>query len=361
MIAVIGTGVVGACVGYYLAREGAEILLVDAGRPGVLTTGASLAWVNASSKADRPGYFELNAAGLAEYEHLADALGGTWWHPTGHLRWDYRDETALLAHVERLRARGYPAEVWEAERVRRLLEPDLAFPSPSALVAVFPSEGWVEGPQMVQALIAGAVKNGATTSFENSVRNIGVADGTVASIELAGGQTYQTETVVNAAGPGASGVAALVGRHLPMTTPPGLAVRVRTDTDLVRRVIHPPDIAIRPDRDGLAFLLARGIEPELARAELPLSHLIENVRQLAGRVVPELAGAPVVDARIGQRPIPFDGLPAVGKATAVDGYYEAITHSGITLGPILARALTAEILHGEIDPLVAGYRASRPR
>jgi glycine/D-amino acid oxidase-like deaminating enzyme len=361
MIAVIGTGVVGACVGYYLAMEGAEILLVDAGRAGVLTTGASLAWVNASSKADQPEYFELNAAGLTEYQHLAGSLGAAWWHPTGHLRWDYPDDTALLQHVERLRARGYPAEVWEAKRVQRLLEPDLAFPSPSALVAVFPSEAWVEGPGMVQALIAAAVTNGATTSFENAVRKISVGDGAVVSIELADGQTYAIEAVVNAAGPGASAVAALVGRRLPMTTQPGLAVRVRTDKDLVRRVIHPPDIALRPDGDGLTFLLARGIEPELARAKRPVTDLIENVRQLAGRVVPELAGSSVVDARVGQRPIPFDGLPAVGKATTVDGYYEAVTHSGITLAPILARALTAEILHGDIDPLVANYRASRPR
>jgi hypothetical protein len=37
----------------------------------------------------------------------------------------------------------------------------------------------------------------------------------------------------------------------------------------------------------------------------------------------------------------------------------AVTHSGITLGPIPARALTAEILRDQIDPLVSGFHASR--
>jgi glycine/D-amino acid oxidase-like deaminating enzyme len=57
--------------------------------------------------------------------------------------------------------------------------------------------------------------------------------------------------------------------------------------------------------------------------------------------------------------MPLDGLPMIGKATDIDGYYEAAMHSGITLGPIAARALTAEILHGRIDPLVSSLRASR--
>jgi len=50
MIGIIGTGALGACIGYYLSREGADVLLIDAGQPGALTTSASLAWVNASSK-----------------------------------------------------------------------------------------------------------------------------------------------------------------------------------------------------------------------------------------------------------------------------------------------------------------------
>jgi glycine/D-amino acid oxidase-like deaminating enzyme len=86
-VAIIGTGALGACVGYYLAREGADVVLVDAGQPGARTTGASLAWVNASSKADNRAYFDLNFAGLREHQRLAAELAdGAWWNQTGHLR-----------------------------------------------------------------------------------------------------------------------------------------------------------------------------------------------------------------------------------------------------------------------------------
>jgi len=352
--------VVGACIGYYLADEGADVMLVDAGHPGEVTTSASFAWVNASSKADHRAYFDLNFAGLKEYEQLlAQFEGATWWHPTGHLRWDYRDEAELVNHVEQLRARGYPAEVWEARRVKRLLEPNVVFASPSAPVALFPSEAWVDGPKMVQALVAAAVEKRATTAFGTPVRAITVSDGAVTSVELAGGATYAVGAVVNAAGRAAPSVAALVGRIFPMKDQPGLAVRIATGKDWVHRVVHAPEIAMRPDGPGRGFLLARSVEPALNQAARISSHLVEIVTRLATQVVPDLRGASVLEARVGHRAIPADGLPALGKASQIAGYYEAVMHSGITLGPIAARTLTAEILHGDIDPLAASFRATR--
>jgi glycine/D-amino acid oxidase-like deaminating enzyme len=359
-VAIIGTGAVGACLGYYLAREGADVLLVDAGQPGALTTGASLAWVNASSKAGHTSYFELNFAGLGEHERLAAELAnGAWWNQTGHLRWDYRDERELATFVERLGARGYPAEVWEIEEARQRLEPHVAFDPQLALVALFPSEGWVDGPMMVQALVDAATRKGATKAFGSPVRTITVRDRAVTSVKLDNGETYAVDKVVNAAGPAAASVAALVGRSLPMRDTPGLAVRVETSGQWVHRVIHAPGIAIRPDGAGRAFLLARSAEATLRETGHASREVIEQVVQLAARVVPEFAGAAVADVRLARRPIPLDSLPVIGKAGDVYGYYEAVMHSGITLGPVVARALTAEILHEQIDPLVLSFRASR--
>jgi glycine/D-amino acid oxidase-like deaminating enzyme len=359
-VAVIGSGVVGACVAYHLAREGVNVLLVDAGRPGELTTSASLAWVNASAKTAHRAYFELNFAGCREYERLVGELpAASWWNPTGHLRWDYRDDRELVDAVEQLRARGYPAEVWEAGRVQAQLEPRIAFPGRSALVALFPSEAWVDGPELAQALVGAAVEMGATTAFGSELRTINITDSTVASIELATGETYPVERLVNAAGPGAAGVASLVGRVLPMQHSPGLAVRVRTSSDLVSRVIHPSGIAIRPDGPRRMFLLARSVEPALRTAGRTSGQLGDEVRRLGARAVPQLAGASVLETRVGYRPIPVDGFPVIGRAGDIDGYYEAVTHSGITLGPLVGRTLAAEIVRGEVDPLVSPFRASR--
>jgi glycine/D-amino acid oxidase-like deaminating enzyme len=360
MIAIIGTGVLGACIGYYLAREGADVLLIDTERPGALTTSASFAWVNASSKLSRPAYFELNFAGLREHEWLAaEFAGAPWWNQTGHLRWDYRDEHELAVVVERLQARGYSAEVWETERARRLLEPHVAFITRLTRVALLPTEGWIDGPRLVRALVDAASGEGARKAFGSSVRSITVTDGSVSAVELDNGEAYAVDKVVNAAGPAAPRVAALVGRHLAMEDRPGLAVRLETSGDWIHRVIHAPGIAIRPDGPARVFVLARLAEPELRKTGHASSEAVEQVVRLAERVVPPLADAVVADVRVGYRPIPLDGLPLIGPAGEISGYYEAVMHSGITLGPVVGRALAVELLHDRIDPLVSDFRASR--
>jgi glycine/D-amino acid oxidase-like deaminating enzyme len=355
-VAVIGAGVIGACIGYYLTRAGTDVLLVDAGNPGALTTSATFAWVNASNKADHRAYFDLNAAGLAEYEWLAAELGdATWWHQTGHLRWDYEDDCELARLVERVRARGYPAELWDTARAKRELEPCVNFAPPSRRVALFPSEGWVDGPQMVRALVDAAVSRGATTAFGSAVRAITHAGATVSSIELDNGERHSVKRIVNAAGPGAARVARLVDRDLPMEARPGLAIRLHAPGNPIRRVLHSPGVAIRPDGEARVFLLVRDVE--VARSQD--SRIVDEALRSAATLVPALTEASVADVRVGFRPIPADGFPMLGAPGGIGGYYEAVTHSGITLGPVIGRALAEEIVHGRIHPLTASFRANR--
>ena len=66
-----------------------------------------------------------------------------------------------------------------------------------------------------------------------------------------------------------------------------------------------------------------------------------------------------MEARFGMRPVPADGHSCVGALSAIPGYFEAVTHSGVTLGPLIGRLLAREILTGEVDPLIAPFRADR--
>jgi len=72
-----------------------------------------------------------------------------------------------------------------------------------------------------------------------------------------------------------------------------------------------------------------------------------------------LTTASLAQARIGVRPIPRDGLPCVGGVSAVSGYYEAVTDSGVTLGPLVGRLLAQEILTGMAGALLAPFRPDR--
>lgn len=75
--------------------------------------------------------------------------------------------------------------------------------------------------------------------------------------------------------------------------------------------------------------------------------------------MPELGNARIAQTRVSNRPIPADGFPSVGALPSVPGYYEAVSHSGITLGPVIGRLLAAEILSGERDEMLADFRPER--
>jgi hypothetical protein len=73
-MAVIGAGIVGASVAFWLARSGqARVWVVDRLLPGSGATSASFAWVNANDKTPCD-YFELNRVGLEEHFRLRDEL-----------------------------------------------------------------------------------------------------------------------------------------------------------------------------------------------------------------------------------------------------------------------------------------------
>ncbi|MHC5259479.1 NAD(P)/FAD-dependent oxidoreductase [Streptomyces sp. UC4497] len=363
-VAVIGVGVVGACVGWNLARRGAHVVLVDAGQPGEGVSDWSFSWVNASNKTVSRAYFDLNVAGIAAHRELAGVLGaGSWWHPTGHLRWadEAAAEAKLVETAELLGRWGYRVEACTGAEVRRRFEPVVSIPE-AARVLFYPDEGWVQGRQLVGRLVEEAVAAGAEVRAGTAVRDIRTgADGGVRTLDLSDGGALDVDAVVNAAGPDASHIAGLVGRDLPMRREPGAVARVDCAEVPVRRAMHTPHIEIRPDGDASVVLHSREVDALIdtdggAGGPDGFGRLLHAAAQ---RVVPGLANARIARTRVVNRPIPTDGFPSVGAVSAVPGYYEAVTHSGITLGPVIGRLLASEIVGGRGDALLAEFRAER--
>jgi glycine/D-amino acid oxidase-like deaminating enzyme len=355
-VAVIGAGIVGSSVAYQLSEGGAEVVMIDGAEPGSGTTSTSFAWINANNKLPRD-YFELNVAGMREHERLRDEIGDGWLHFTGNLIWTADDEQANLEkRVERLRSWSYAAEMLPASTVNEKLEPGAALPEIG--IAHFPEESWVDAPALTRRLVEAAVRNGAHERFGDAVRGIEV-EGEGVTLRLEDGEVH-ADAVVNATGAEATSVAEMVGRELPLDVFPGLLVRVAVPGEPLRHLMHTPLINVRPDGPGYILMHHDSVDERLtddfAGTEDPLcAELLER----AQLVLPALEEVEVVEARFGMRPVPADGHSCVGALSEIPGYYEAVTHSGVTLGPLIGRLLAREILTGEIDPLIAPFRADR--
>ncbi|MGW1810128.1 NAD(P)/FAD-dependent oxidoreductase [Streptomyces sp. NPDC002078] len=359
-VAVIGVGILGASVGWNLSRQGAEVVFIDAGQPGEGVTNWSFSWVNASNKTARKSYFDLNVAGMAAHRELARAIGSdSWWYPSGHLRWadDPAAQMKLLETAGVLASWDYRVEVYTGAEVRRL-EPALTMPG-EVPVVFYPDEAWVHGRHLVGRLVGQAVASGAELRSGTAVCEVGTgADGSIRTVALSDGSSLGVDIVVNAAGPSASHVAGLIARHLPMRLEPGVVTRIDCAQVPVRRAMHAPHIEIRPDGDASVVLHSREIDALIDTGEDP-AELARLLHESARHVVPELGNSRIAQTRVAHRPIPADGFPSVGAVPSVPGYYEAVSHSGITLGPVIGRLLASEILSGTRDELLTDFRPER--
>ena len=261
------------------------------------------------------------------------------------------DPAPLEARVARLRALDYLAELVTPTRAAEL-EPSLDFADTTA-IAWFPHECWAHGPTLARTLAAAARDHGARLAFDSPV--VALRD-----VVLASGEHLRADAVVLAAGRFTDRLAALAGLHVPLRPTSGLLAVTSPVAGGPTRIVYSSGIHFRPDGDGRYVLQSDDGDRSVAAdspedpAQLPMcGTLLERARRLA----PALAGARIEAARVGTRPMPIDGLPIVGPA--MPGIYLAVTHSGMTLGPLLGEIATAELLGGEPDPRLSPYRPNR--
>ncbi len=359
---VIGAGVIGASVAYRLAEAGVAVTVLEAHRVGRGTSGASFAWTNSASKTPR-AYHELNVAGMRAHAELGAAFGGApWWHGGGRIEWE--DEPAQAAQrerVQRLREWGYAVE-WIDRTQLAELEPDL---DPAqvgdAPIAFYPEDGWLDPVVYTHAMLSAARRSGATLHLGARVASIGTQGGRVTGVRTTDGRAFPADVVINCAGLWVNGPALDGGLRLPMAPTVGLLVFTPPVACALRRVVASPAIHARPDGAGRLMLHRTEIDATIAADRIPDPAMPEarEMMERAIRLFPSIGAAQAEAVRITQRPIPRDGLSAVGPMPHVEGYYLVVTHSGVTLAPLLGAAVADEVARGRERPELAPFRPAR--
>jgi glycine/D-amino acid oxidase-like deaminating enzyme len=369
---VVGAGIVGSCIALRLAEQGAEVTVVEAGRPGYGATANSFAWVGAS----HPGlhkpepYFQLNALGVQAYRRLeAEYHLGPWFARTGCLTWssDPAEQESTAANVAYLSGRGYNAALLSPGRAA-LLEPAAALAESCAAVAFFPDEGWVHGPPFAGRILVHARAAGAKLVVGERATGFALAGGRVSGVRLASGEVLAADTVVVACGRGSTDLLATISYELPMVsaaTQPsdalGLLVISRPMSSPVTRVLIADDVMIRPDGGGRLIIHDYRMDA-LVAADTPVVPVPEPAARLLRDTARHIRGADEVDVeavRIGVRVLPGDEMPVAGRIPGHGNVYVCATHSGVTLAPLLAELTAAEIMHDTDSALLATFRPDR--
>jgi len=375
-VLVVGGGIIGTSLAYYLAREGVAVVLLERGE------------LNREASGTNAGSFHLQIAihqltGF-EVETVADRLlpevrlyveaarlwqglerelaGPLEMHVTGGLM---VAETAvqlrLLHDKRRIEAEaGLETHVLEGEELRRFA-PYLAEDLVGA--SYCPLEGHANPLYAAPLYALRAADHGAAIRTRAAVTAIDpLPDGGFA-VATARGEV-RARRIVNAAGAWAGDLAALCGLSLPLRRE-GLHVNV---TEPRERFLEPlvQHIGRRLTlKQSLSdtFIIGGGWPARPAPAPGRYATVWESAAgnaAVAVRVVPRLADVRVVRTWSGVMAFTDDLSPIVGSSRALPGYFACVATTGFTLGPLLARLLAEQMTSpGAHSPLPADYSPDR--
>ena len=350
-ILVIGAGIIGASFAYHLARGGAMVTVIDSlQQGGGLATAHSWAWINSSWGNPEP-YFRLRKRSMELWRELQLDLPGFGVNWCGGLLWDL-PEPDLRAYAKRSVEWSYGARLVEAAEISAL-EPRL-INRPSIAVHVA-EEGMVEPVQAAQQFLKAAQDHGAQVKLGLQVEHLSVGERGVGGVMTSAGEIL-ADVVVLAAGVATAPLLKPLGLDFGIDAPPGLLVHSKPTVPLLRGLVMSPRLHVRQTAQGRLVAgtdfggMDPGDDPDAAAAQLfaEVKKLLRGTDELAFDFF-----------TLGHRPTPRDGVSAVGQIEGVAGLYVCVTHSGITLAPVLGALGAREILQGQRDELLLPFMPDR--
>jgi glycine oxidase ThiO len=351
-VVVVGGGIRGLCIAYYLARNAVGVTLVEKGFLGSGASSANAGLVNVSQKG--PGHYTLFSLLSADMypDFVAELDADVDYQRDGYLRVADTDadvEDLIQRAQTQSRVPGVTVEILDSRRARSL-EPAL---SPRIAAASFcAQDGNVDPLKLVRAVGRAARRHGAQILHHREVTGIRLEGGRATAVVTREGE-IAADAVVDAAGIFVPDVARMVGVRVPILPQRGQMFQLEALPPLLNRPIQ----ALRQLRSG-TFML--GTTNEFVGHDRRVTYEAgADILARAQRLVPALASARVIRGWAGLRPMPPDGLPIYDTIPDVPGFYVAVGHSGITLAPITAQVFLDLITKGRTDLPIAPYSLSR--
>jgi glycine/D-amino acid oxidase-like deaminating enzyme len=381
---VIGAGVIGSAVSYFLAEAGLRVCLLDRGAVAGGTSSASAGHTSVQGRVPGPA-LDLALANIRLLEELSHVLKTDveYVRAGGLILAEDETEYRLLKEFASRQSAHVPVEFWEAADVRRA-EPHL---NPRHILGgtYCPLDGYANPMAVALALSRAAAERGAQVRPHTEVIGVETAGGQVKGVRTAT-ETLWSPTVVNAAGVWSPAIGRLAGVEVGVTPRKGQLLVSEPLPPMVRAVIsHAGHIPFKehgldtpPDFEGelqkkryLKQTRSGGFQGRFyvgSTSEFvgfDRGSTWDGVAQLcryAIDTVPALARARLVRAWAGLRPRSLDGRFIIGPAPALSGFWLATGHDsiGILYSTMTGKLLASYITSGQRPDLLTPFDPARP-
>lgn len=365
-VAVVGGGVIGCAIAYYLQRAGASVTVIERGVIGGEASGAAAGMlVTPLEDAGNSPLLELQGASLRLYPDLLpeiEELSGIdmEYRVTGLLRTAFTEErAAVLKDLVRREAATVEGLEWLEGRALRELEPAL---SPRVIGAAHSAHDSNLNPGLLTRALAEAARRlGAVvherTTVAGFLRRGDILRGLSLRKEGTRGEVGEVDHVVLAAGPWTQALSRRLSVQLP--TPPRRGQMLAYRSQSVRHCIWGEDGYLVPRVDGTVHVGATVEDVGFRRRTT--ARALAALRRAACTLVPALRRSPVERSWAGLRPGSPDDLPIIGRLPGRENVWVASGHfrNGILLAPITGKLVSQLVLEGRCEIDLTRFRPER--
>ncbi|HEX7734154.1 MAG TPA: FAD-dependent oxidoreductase [Ktedonobacteraceae bacterium] len=348
-VIIVGAGIVGCMLAYWLRKSGRSVLLFERGQPGQEASGAYAGLLSPAAEGHVEGpYASLSRQGLAALREtvaiLQDETGldaGLACAPLFRVATSKQEGEVLYQYWQKQRTLGGSATWLEASEV---LAAEPAF-SPRIIGAMRSPEEYHLMPRcLLPAVVAAGQLRGVRMLAGTAVSRLLTRGQRVIGVE-AGGTIYQTEQVVLASGAWSPALLQPLGLELAVAPKRGQMLTIVCPDFPLAFIVNTAWGYLVPKSDRSIVVGATQEDAGFVKA-VTMSGIAQLLRVLS--VLPPLMHATLQQTFTGLRPMSADGMPLLGPVPGWEGLCVATGHSqhGILLSDITARMVTAH-LNGE--------------
>jgi len=368
-IVVIGGGVIGLTIARRLAKDGLAVTLLERAQVGGEASWAGAGVLAPPNPHRQDAVAELQLRSLSMYpdfcgELLQESGIDPEYEPCGELEVAFDEARLQVLRADERAAGG-----------RRMPDGRLAFELHSGvetqrLEAVVSTHvvgslecrqsAQVRNPRLLRALQTACVRAGVEIRENRPVHDFIIDGNLVTGVRTVAG-TVAAQNVVLCAGVWSSQIGERLQSVMPVHPVRGQMVLLKFDRRPFDRVIARGKSYLVPRRDG-HVLLGATEEPKAGFIKRNTAKGIAGLLELAVRMAPMLADAPVAATWSGLRPGTPDDMPYIGPVPGLDGLIAATGHyrTGLTLAPVTAEVIAAIIQGRPYDIDVTCCRPGRP-